>query len=88
MRFIAAILFTTLVACAHNAPTAGPVNVAAVRHEIADSLHGERTILSMGHVDHAHAVVFTKDATNARHEETWVRAGEGWKLDQSVATAP
>ena len=68
---------------------AAPVDVAAVRREIRDEMshdwtaqgrfHGERKIVSMGHVTQASAVVYTDDG-GRRYAETWVRAGGAWQL--------
>jgi hypothetical protein len=84
---IAALL---LSACATTSTTnsAGHVNVAFVRHEIKDAIaaqHDARIIISMGHVTKDSAVVYTSAAPDApRHEETWVRGAEGWKLDHTA----
>jgi hypothetical protein len=89
-KAIIAVLF--LAACATtNAPitnSGGHVNVALVRHEINEAIaaqHDARTIVSMGHVTKDSAVVYTSLAPNApRHEETWVRGADGWRLDHTA----
>jgi hypothetical protein len=63
-----------------------PVNVALVRHEIQGNLDG-RTITAMGRTRDDSAVVYTRDASGTRHEETWVREGRDWKLTNSAAIA-
>ncbi|MBA3539755.1 MAG: hypothetical protein H0T79_09005 [Deltaproteobacteria bacterium] len=83
MRFLHAVLISSLVACAH-AP-AHHVNVAAVRSEIKVQIGAERTIVSMGKTTHERAVVYTRTPDNKRNEETWVRAGGAWKLEGSAA---
>jgi hypothetical protein len=81
---------TSLSACAPAPTGPRPVDVAAVRREIRDEMshdwtaqgrfHGERKIVSMGHVTDASAVVYTDDG-GKRYAETWVRAGGGaWQL--------
>lgn len=77
-------------ACAGgNASTkSGPVNVAAVRTEIKSSIHDDRAILSMGHVEHDKAVVFTESSDKSRHQETWVRDANGaWTMSTSAVVA-
>jgi len=90
LRF-AFCLALALGACAPPSAPRGPrpVDVAAVRREIkgemahdwtaAGRFHGERAIVSMGHVTRDSAVVYT-DAEGKRYEETWVRQGNSWKL--------
>ena len=81
-------LVITFTGCAATQPKSGSVNVALVRHEIIDSIHGDRTVVSMGHVEHDKAVVFTRAADSTRHEETWVRGGDGaWTLSGSAVVA-
>jgi hypothetical protein len=75
-------------ACAHTT-TGHYVNVAAVRHEIKDTIDKDgsassRAIVSMGHVTTDSAVVYTQASPSTpRHEETWVKQADGWKLRES-----
>jgi hypothetical protein len=90
VKAFAVALTLVFTACAGNtANTKGaPVNVAAVRSEIKDTLHGDRAILSMGHVEHDKAVVFTEGHDKARHQETWVRDANGaWTMSATVVVA-
>ncbi|MGE0545782.1 MAG: hypothetical protein AB7O24_20470 [Kofleriaceae bacterium] len=88
----AALLCLVLAACAH---TTGPrpINVAAVRHEIADQIEDSndpRPITSMGKVTEQSAVVYTTRG-DQRQEEHWVRIPGGWKLERAElvgATSP
>ncbi|MGE0867349.1 MAG: hypothetical protein AB7P03_02220 [Kofleriaceae bacterium] len=80
----AALLALMFAACAH---TSGPrpINVAAVRHEIADQIelsNEPRPITSMGKVTEQTAVVYTKRG-DRRQEETWVRVPGGWRLERT-----
>jgi len=84
----------TLAACA-GSTAAGPrpVNVAQVRNEIADTIgrsHDSRSVVSMGKVTPERATVFTANGTGARQEETWVRHGAAWELENAspIAGAP
>lgn len=80
MKFLSALLFTTLVACAGQSQY---VNVAAVRDNINDVIKHDqqnpRQITSMGHTTNDSAVVYTKTG-DMRHEESWVRSDHGWTL--------
>ena len=82
--FVCSVL-ASCAASTHQGP-ARPGNVAAIRHEIEPNLEG-RTITAMGRTRADSAVVFTRDASGARHEETWVRDDGGWKLTTSAALA-
>jgi len=89
MRIITtAVLFLSLTAACATGPRA--VNVAAVRHDINDTIQSQqadRTVTSMGKTTSERAVVFTTTKAGVRQEETWVRDGSGWKLDKSSAMA-
>ena len=73
-----------MAACAPEFRGPHPINIAAVRHEIADEIHDARAIVSMGRVTDTSAVVYT-DRAGERQEETWTRTSSGWKLDHAVA---
>jgi len=88
-NFLFAIL-VSVSACATNSTGAAshPTNVAHVRQQIWSAMQTqspERTISAMGKTTDVRAVVYTKSATGARQEETWVRDTSGWKLDHAVA---
>lgn len=91
MRFLPALLVVaSLGACAStpSSTRSGSVNVAAIRHEIADTIHGDRAIVSMGHVERDKAIVFTESKDKARHQEIWVRGDAGrWTLSGSDVAA-
>ena len=78
---------TSILACAPAPQGPRPVNVAVVRHEIDAAIHGERKITSVGHVTNDRAVVYTAKDSNARAEETWIRAADGWKLEHAASLA-
>lgn len=85
--FLALALFT---ACASTGGAHRPVNVAAVRNEINGAIRShenDRSIHSMGKVTAERAVVFTTNKNGAKQEETWVRNGDGWKLEGATAVA-
>src|SRR5437868_15257893 len=83
-QWLAAVVL--LVACATSTQY---VNVAQVRSEISatissDPVASNRHIVSMGHTTHTSAVVYTQSTESSpRREETWVRSGDGWKLQES-----
>ena len=89
------ILFT-LVFCMACATTGGPrpINIAGVRNEIQGTIRSttnDRQIHSMGRVREDRAVVYTTNKqTGARQEETWVKDGPSWKLEnaQALSAAP
>ncbi len=65
-----------------------PVNVAAVRTEINQTIQAssaDRTVTSMGKTTPERATVFTTSKTGTRQEETWVKAGGSWKMENSAA---
>jgi hypothetical protein len=65
-----------------------PVNVAAVRTEINQSIassNGDRTVTSMGKTSTDHATVFTTSKAGTRQEETWVKANGSWKMENASA---
>jgi hypothetical protein len=77
--------FVLLIGCASSTRY---VNVAQVRNEISSTIARDpapsRHIVSMGHTTHTAAVVYTQTTDNSlRREETWVRSGDGWKLEES-----
>jgi len=97
MRVTPAVLFIALItsACGSAQPHGayGNANVAAVRDEIKSTIGHDRAIVSMGKVSGDHAIVYTapRPGQPVANEETWVRDGNGWKLDHSTAigsTAP
>ncbi|MBA3460876.1 MAG: hypothetical protein H0T46_12985 [Deltaproteobacteria bacterium] len=87
MRFFLALTIA-LSACAS---TSGPrpINVAAVRHQINDTIQAEpsadRSVTSMGAVRESRAVVYTTNKAGVRQEETWIKDSGGWKLEKSTA---
>lgn len=78
-----------LSACAgSNTGAHGPVNVAAIRHQIDDTIQAQshdRTVTSMGKVRADRAVVYTTSASGVRQEEIWNKDGSGWKLEKATA---
>ena len=85
--FVAAVLVT---ACAQSITGTQP-NIPATRLDIQSALDAQarggqqpgRHVVNINHVTFDHAVVFTqvgKDEST-RHEETWVKASDGWKPD-------
>jgi molybdopterin-guanine dinucleotide biosynthesis protein len=87
MRIFIALAFA-LTACASSGGANRPINVAAVRHEINDTIHADkndRDVTAMGRVRADNAVVYTTSKTGVRQEETWVKAGGAWKLDKAVS---
>jgi hypothetical protein len=87
--FFALALFAATACAPHNGP--GVVNVAAARSEINGTIRSQgndRTIHSMGHVEATKAIVYTtNNKTGAKQEETWVKDGQGWKLQTTTAIA-
>ncbi|HEY4178656.1 MAG TPA: hypothetical protein VGM90_17540 [Kofleriaceae bacterium] len=84
------VLFSLVLlsACATTGPR--PVNVAAVRHEIDDSIKtssADRSVTSMGKVTGDHAVVYTTLKTGARQEEAWSKTGGAWKMDHATVVS-
>jgi hypothetical protein len=88
MRSIIFAVVVSLAACAHSSGPR-PVNVHAVRVQIKDAIHGERSILSMGKVTETSAEVYTENETHARRQENWIKVDGAWKLQDSrdVASA-
>lgn len=87
-NFLFAILVSVSACATTSTGAAHPTNVAHVRQAIWATMQTqspERTISAMGKTTDVRAVVYTKSATGARQEETWVRDTSGWKLDHSVA---
>lgn len=90
MRLVTTLLLSlslSFTACA-GSQAKRPINVAAVRHEINDTIAvqtNDRSVTSMGKVTAERATVFTTAKTGLRAEETWVKSDAGWKLDSSTA---
>lgn len=71
-------------ACAGSQPHY--VNVAAVRHDISETIAKDpqkRTIVSMGHTTNDSAVIYTQSADAPKREETWVRDNGEWKMKEA-----
>ncbi|MDB4959587.1 MAG: hypothetical protein JWO36_7156 [Myxococcales bacterium] len=84
MRNLPILFAFGLFACAPAAQGPRPVNVAFIRHDIQLALPEGRVVTSMGHTTEQSAMVFTAErAGGSRHEETWMRTGDGWKLQSS-----
>ncbi|CAN5764807.1 hypothetical protein BH11MYX3_BH11MYX3_43770 [soil metagenome] len=85
LQTFAFALVVALTACAgSNAGAHGPVNVAAVRHQINDTIQDQahdRSVTSMGKVSADHAVVFTTSKAGVRAEESWTKDASGWRLE-------
>lgn len=87
-NFLLAIVLSASACATNSTGAAHPTNVAHVRQDIWATMKTqspERTISAMGKTTDTRAVVYTKSKTGARQEETWVRDGNGWKLDHAVA---
>lgn len=88
LMFAAAL---SISACATTSGPNHPINVASVRSEISGAIRSQqndRTIGSMGHVEQNKAVVYTTNSkTGERQEETWVKDGSNWKLENSTKIA-
>jgi len=87
MRSLFFVIAVSLSACA---TTQGPshANIPLTRHQIDDAIaaeHGDRKINSMGKVTDDRAVVYTTAADGTRQEETWVKSGGAWKLENKTA---
>lgn len=84
----AVLLSVVLAACAHSSGPR-PINVHSVRVSIEDRIaaspgaEGPRDIISMGKVTAESAVVYTESPARGRHEETWIKGPEGWRLQDS-----
>lgn len=86
MRNTLLALVFALSACAATGPR--PVNVAAVRTEINETIQSssaDRSVTSMGKTTPERATVFTTSNTGTRQEETWVKANGSWKLENASA---
>src|SRR3954447_21966186 len=87
-------LFVLMIAACAPATRPGTVNVAAVRSEIKSEIRStknDRTIYSMGKVTPVRAVVYTTSKDGAtKQEETWVKDGSTWKLENAstLSAAP
>ena len=80
MRSIFFVLALSACATTHS----NTVNVAAVRHEINDTIsdqHGERSIYSMGKVTADHAVVYTEGKDGSKQEENWIKTDGTWRQE-------
>lgn len=88
MRFLLALTIA-LSACASTTSGPRPINVAAVRHQINDTIKAEpaadRSVTGMGAVRENRAVVYTTNKAGVRQEETWIKDAGGWKLEGSTA---
>ncbi|HEY5951705.1 MAG TPA: hypothetical protein VIV40_39695 [Kofleriaceae bacterium] len=82
------LLFIIMIAACAPATRPGTVNVAVVRSEINGTIRSstnDRAIHSMGKVTPDRAVVYTTSKDGAtKQEETWVRDGNTWKLENSA----
>ncbi len=88
MRHVIALAIALCTACAASGPR--PVNVAAVRAEIRETIavtSGDRDITSMGKTSRERAIVYTTRKDGTRQEETWVKTGETWKLESATPVA-
>jgi hypothetical protein len=86
MRNTLLALVIALSACAASGPR--PVNVAAVRTEINETIQSsaaDRTVTSMGKTAQDRATVFTTNKSGVRQEETWVKANGSWKMENASA---
>jgi hypothetical protein len=88
-KFIFAVALFS--ACAQSITGTHP-NIPATRHDIQvviDHDGSGRKIVSMGNVTHDKAVVYTQTGKDeaTRHEETWVKSGDGWKLETGAGMA-
>lgn len=87
MRNTLLALVLALSACASTGANR-PVNVAAVRTEINDTIQAsaaDRTVTSMGKTTPERATVFTTNKAGTRQEETWVKDGGAWKMENASA---
>ena len=85
---VSMMMVSVLASCAAQShQVARPVNVASVKHQIEDAMDGSRTVTAMGRTRADAAVVYTRDKSGARHEESWIRQGGSWKLASSTALA-
>jgi len=84
MRSIFFVLaLTTACATTHT----NTVNVAAVRHEINDTIndqHGDRSIYSMGKVTADHAIVYTEGKDGSKQEENWSKTDGTWRQENAT----
>jgi hypothetical protein len=81
-------LLALVIAVSACASGPRPVNVAAVRTEINQTIQSssaDRTVTSMGKTTPERATVFTTSKTGTRQEETWVKANGSWKMENSAA---
>lgn len=88
MRIITAFVLSLSLGAAACATGPRAVNVAAVRHEINDTLaaqNADRSVTAMGKTSQERAVVYTTSNAGVRQEETWVKDGAAWRLDKSSA---
>lgn len=86
MRNTLLALVIALSACAASGPR--PVNVAAVRTEINETIQSssaDRSVTAMGKTTTERATVFTTSKTGAKQEETWVKANGSWKMENAAA---
>ena len=86
MRNTLLALVIALSACATTGTR--PVNVAAVRTEINETIQAsaaDRSVTAMGKTTPERATVFTTSKTGTRQEENWVKANGSWKMENSSA---
>ena len=87
------LIFALLISACASSVTGQHVNIPATRHAIQDAIaadaasHPEaaRSVISMGQVTDARAVVYTQRGSDAstRREEVWVKAGDRWTFEQN-----
>lgn len=83
-----AVVLSSACATTQSTKPGAPVNVALVKHEIDDTIkaqHGDRAIHSMGKTSYERAVVYTTSTAGVRQEETWVKTGDTWRLENATA---
>jgi hypothetical protein len=83
-----AILLSSACATTQSTKPGAPVNVATVKNEINGAIHaqrGERSIYSMGKTSYQRAVVYTESKAGVKQEETWVKSGDTWRLENATA---
>ncbi len=91
MRNFIAVSIIAGLALGTGCATSGanrPINVAAVRHDINDTIqstNADRSVTSMGKVSAERAVVYTTAKSGQRQEEVWVKSNGTWTLETAVA---
>jgi hypothetical protein len=87
---ILACVLALAPACATTSTGPHYVNVATIKNAISGSIRAsgdDRRVTSMGRVRDDAAVAYTTSATGERHEELWVKRGDGWKLETTTVIA-